>query len=523
MRVRFAGLSAIIGCLLVQPALAQSSPTRPLIDSIVVVTHDVFRQEEAEANPAFGLMNTLHVKTRAQVVRRDLLFKVGEPYDSARVEETKRNLRRIGLFRDVIVDTARVDGKLTVFVGTFDVWTTSLGFNAGATGGTFTWSVALSEGNFLGTGNGGSLSYNHDVDRNTETAAGSVRRLFGSGADGGASYSNLSDGHAASLAIQQPFRSYSDRRSFTAIGTVSSRRILQFRDGALLETWHREFQRAFFSAKVAPKAGTDGYMRLGVLGQVKNETFAHARDSILLVPDSVSAAFGVSAEARWARFKVVNHYNGFARDEDVDLSAAMGVSALLAPKAFGYVRTGVGLGFTGQVGWPLGSSFLRGILISDGLFTSAGLDSGQVVGSALLAMRVIPRQATIFFVTAGTLHAPPPGFEWDLGHRAGGLRAFPPHAFNGTRTIWGTIEHRVFAIDEVLAVLGIGFAAFLDYGGAWYADERARKGGDVGFGLRIGPTRATGANLGRFDLAYKFGDGVTGSRWVFSFGRSLTY
>jgi hypothetical protein len=50
----------------------------------------------------------------------------------------------------------------------------------------------------------------------------------------------------------------------------------------------------------------------------------------------------------------------------------------------------------------------------------------------------------------------------------------------------------------------------------------------VGFGIRLGATRATGANLGRFDLAYRFGDIVPGkngsvSRWVFSFGRAFAY
>jgi hypothetical protein len=503
-------------------ATAQSAAA-PTIDSIVVITADVFQLEEVEMNPAFGVMNTLHIKTRPQVVRRELLFKVGEPYDSARVEETKRNLRRIGLFRDVVVDTARVEGKLVVFVGTFDVWTTSLGLNARSTGGTFTWSTSLSEANLLGTSNGVSIGYSKDVDRNSVTAIGAMRRLFGSGADGTVTYRNLSDGHTASLDIQAPFRSNSDRRSFRAVGSLGSHRVLQFRDGALLETWHRENQRVYFGAQVAPSASTSGYARVGIVGQVKNDQYILARDTILSIPDSVSAAFGVSADFRRVRFKVVTHYNGFARDEDVDLSTVVRLGAVVAPKVFGYPRDGVGLSFVGQVGWPIGPNFLRAFVVSDGLFTSAGLDSGQAAGSFTLAMRMIPKQSTIFYLTAGLLDSPAPGSEWDLGHAAGGPRAFGPHAFSGTRTISGTIEHRVFAIDEVLSVIGIGFAAFLDYGGAWYADESPRKGGDVGLGLRIGPTRATGANLGRFDLAYKFGDGVTGKRWVFSFGRSLTY
>jgi hypothetical protein len=89
--------------------------------------------------------------------------------------------------------------------------------------------------------------------------------------------------------------------------------------------------------------------------------------------------------------------------------------------------------------------------------------------------------------------------------------------------VWGTLEHRAYLIDELFNLFGLGFAAFLDYGGAWYPDERPRKGGNVGVGLRLGATRATGANLGRFDLAYRFGDGVGADRWIFSFGRAFTY
>ena len=87
----------------------------------------------------------------------------------------------------------------------------------------------------------------------------------------------------------------------------------------------------------------------------------------------------------------------------------------------------------------------------------------------------------------------------------------------------GTFEHRVFLIDELLGVMGVGAAVFLDYGGAWYASEPRRMGGDVGFGLRLGPTRATGTSLARFDLAWRFGDGAGDGGVVFSVGRSINY
>ena len=502
---------------------AQQGAPPPLIDSIVVVTHDVFTPEEAVLNPAFGLMNGLHVKTRPEVVRRELLLKVGQPFDPARSAETLRNLRRVGLFSRVTMDTARVGGKLVVYVTTTDAWTTSIGLNARLTGGTFTWSTWLSEGNVLGTGNAASIGYAKEVDRNAVIAGASVRRLLGTPADGGVTYQELSDGHVGGATIQVPFRAFSDRRSVVANGSLRSQQVLQFRDGALLQRWHRHARFGSFSTQVAPRAGTRGYVRVGLRAQVKSEQYIPLEDTLLGLPDTLMAAFGITADVRRARFIVVNHYNGFAREEDIDLSARIGVGALLAAKGLGYRRTGSGLFVEGQVGWPIGASFVKVMLNANGLFTSAGLDSGQARASLTTAVRVIPRQPTILYVIAGVQRNPAPGAEFDLGHSGGGPRAFQAHSFNGTRMWWGTLEHRVFLVDEALGLLGIGAAAFVDYGGAWYPDEPARKAGNVGFGLRIGPTRATGSNLGRFDLAYKFGDGVAGKRWVFSFGTAFTY
>ena len=104
-----------------------------------------------------------------------------------------------------------------------------------------------------------------------------------------------------------------------------------------------------------------------------------------------------------------------------------------------------------------------------------------------------------------------------------GPRSFGPHAFTGDRSVWGTFEHRMFLVDDFLRFIGLGFAAFLDYGGAWFDGDDPRFGGNVGFGLRTGATRASGANIGRIDFAYRFGDGRRGGRWVLSTGRGFAF
>ena len=285
----------------------------------------------------------------------------------------------------------------------------------------------------------------------------------------------------------------------------------------------RSFRGALIAA-TALHAEPSGFLRVGLWGMFRNEEFVRLADTLLVVPDTISGAVAAYMDWRKARFAVVTHVNGFAQQEDIDLSTGIKFGTWVAPSAFGYARTGVGPFYTISTGVPLGGGFARFFSEGHGLFSSTGLDSGQVSASATLAVRSLPRQSTVFFLYAGAQRSPEPGSEFDLGHGVG-PRAFGAHAFTGTRTVWGTFEQRAWLVDELFNLMGLGLAAFLDYGGAWYPGDPVRRGGDIGLGLRIGATRATGANLGRFDLAYRFGDGIAAgrSRWVFSFGRAFSY
>ena len=82
---------------------------------------------------------------------------------------------------------------------------------------------------------------------------------------------------------------------------------------------------------------------------------------------------------------------------------------------------------------------------------------------------------------------------------------------------------RLLVADDVWGLMGVGVAPFLDYGGAWYADEPARLGGAVGLSLRIGPTRAVRGDVAEFAVGYRFGKGFTGSRWGFAVRKGIRY
>lgn len=516
---------------------------QPIVNRIVIHTHNIFDSTETSGNFVFGLANAIHFTTRPSVVRHELLFREGEPYDEAKVAETARNLRARGLFRDVevrVVDNA--DGSVDVHIDTYDGWSTQLILNASFTDTELSWALGARETNLLGTGASAGAVYRNEPDRNALQLNAFADRIRGSRFMAGGYWDNLSDGDFGVWNVGQPFRSFGERTGFMLAGQAGRQRALQFRpelDSADIYLRRLFRQRAEFA--VAPIAGSSGYVRIGVAAEIRREEFVYDTrapidslrytlvPSAVTVPDTVTGVIGVLVEATKPLFRVMRYYSGFGRNEDIDLSTRIGVLGWLAPTAFGYERTGVGPGVVVQTGLGADRAFvlLRGE--ANGLFTSAGLDSGQVAVQLTAAAQVLPKSSTVIHAEWSRREGTPPGFEYDFGHGRG-PRSFGPHAFFGDRAVWFALEQRAFVFDDIFGLLGVGFTAFVDYGGAWYADRPRRLGGDVGLGLRFGSLRSIGNNLGRFDVGYRFGEGwcdpdpnATCRRLAVSFGSGFAF
>ena len=94
-----------------------------IIRYIEVRRSDVFDSAEAKSWVT-KLVNDLHIVTMPGVVNRELLLRAGQPWDSARAAETARNLRWLGVFRKVSVDSVTTDSGLVMLVQTKDGWST---------------------------------------------------------------------------------------------------------------------------------------------------------------------------------------------------------------------------------------------------------------------------------------------------------------------------------------------------------------------------------------------------------------
>jgi len=515
-------LAASAGALNGQDAPgARPDTLAPAVDSIAIVTENVFSPDEAAKTGLFRVANGLRFKTQNWVVDREILLQVGQPYDSVLAEETARNLRRLGLFRQVDVDTSRVEGKLVATVHTRDAWSTQPIIQLSiASDGTWTGRFGLTESNLLGTGNIGHVAWRKDVDRDGLEFASELRRVAGTQMNLGGRYFNLSDGNFGDWFLGDPWRSFNDRHAIVYRGEAADRQAIQYRVESSEVTDTTRYWRTNYAHRLvggmATRATPRAYTRIGIVGEYRKQKYVLVSDTAQAVPDTTTGFIGVFGEYRRSQFLVTRFLNGFAT-EDIDLSESLTLGLNVAPNAFGYEHTGLGPSLDMQAGSPLGDGFIHGQLYADGLFNSAGLDSGRVVVQVTVAQKPGVRHATVFHARGGMMDNPPPGGEFDLGFEFP-PRSWSPHSFVGTRTLWGTLEHRWFPFDQILGLAGLGFAGFLDYGGAWYADQSPRWGGAVGIGIRTGWSRASAADTGRIDIGYRFGTNVTGNRWVISFG-----
>src|SRR3989304_8322207 len=120
------GLVAL-GALRPPPVPAVQDRSLPIIDSVEIVIEDVF--EDGGLTPdywAYRLANELHLETKEVVIRRELLFREGEPLDPEALAQTERNLRSLPFLRRSEIEThpAETDGTgaVRVRVGVGDSW-----------------------------------------------------------------------------------------------------------------------------------------------------------------------------------------------------------------------------------------------------------------------------------------------------------------------------------------------------------------------------------------------------------------
>jgi len=494
------------------PAPEQLAAQGAKVGEVAVQVEDIFDPSKpGESAALYRWANDLHLATREDAIRSQLLFRESEEYSPQKVAETERLLRgRRYLFDAWIESTCYHPAERTVDmrVRVRDVWSLNPGFHFSRSGGTNRGGFELQDEDFLGRGELISLSWGRSVDRDSLMFAYDDPQLLGSWWRGRVAYSDNSDGQFGDLAIGRPFYSLDTRWSAGGELTGGDRLDSRYQRGKVLDAYTESVDHAelYFGRSGGLHDGAVHRWTAGL--RYDRSTFAETVDEPLAAPlpqDRTLVYPWLGFEWIEDDFVTARNRDQLARTEDVQFGRSARAELGVASPAWGADRSAAILSLSGNDGRRLGESsslFLSGGL--GGRWEADGLRDVMLETEARYYHRQRPH--ALFYASARGAVVEQP----DLDHQLllggdNGLRGYPLRYQSGTASVLVTAEERFYTDWYPFRLFHIGAAAFADAGRTWGRDVAGEEPlgwlSDVGIGLRIGNTRTGLGNVLHIDLA----------------------
>jgi outer membrane protein assembly factor BamA len=482
------------------------------IGDITIYNDNIFDLNDPRENKwLYRAANRLHVRTRPEVIKSQLLFHEGEVFSVQAIEESERLLRGNRYIREAeITPVVNDDGTVDLDVRTQDVWTLNPGISFGRSGGSNSGGVSIKEYNLLGTGTYVGASYKSNVDRTTTTLQYADNNVFRSRNQLFVSYGNNSDGFSREFGLARPFYALDTRRAGGLMLQQNERVDSLYDRGSIVADFNHasDLHEAFFGWSGGLKNNWTKRFTTGVTYQ---------RDAFSANPDSTFSASPVPEDRQYLypfiglewlqdRYEKAANYDQIDRTEDRYVGTRFGMR-------LGYSAAAAG---SSADAWHLGASFNEGLIVEDrqSLLLDGDLAArleGGVARNTLLSMnaRYYRRQSgqNLFFARlSGSL-----GHNLDIDNPVvlggdSGLRGYPLRYQSGDRKLLLTLEQRVFTEWYPFRLFHIGGAVFFDVGRTWGVDAVASTNlgwlRDAGIGLRIGNSRSSTGRIVHVDLAF---------------------
>lgn len=493
------------------PEPAELERSGAVVGEIIINNENIFDLNDPQENKAlYRLANKLHIRTRPEVIRQQLLFKSGEPYSQRLIDESARILRSARYFYDAAIAPVAVkDGRVDIKVTTREVWTLNPGLSFSRKGGESTTGVEIEELNLLGTGSDLELSRTSGVDRDSTLIEYKDRHVFGSWVRVRAAYADLSDGSYQALEVEQPFYALDSRWS-AGMFLADDEHVESLYDlGKVVAEFAAH--RKFASATRGWSSGLrNGWVRRWRVGATYDETqFGALPGSAVatLVPGNRKLVYPwLSFELLQDDFDKFGNHDQIGRTEDFYLGTSFRALLGLADEAYGADRSAVMFSARASQGY---GSTERSLLLFSGALEGR-VESGELRNTVLdAALRYYVRQSERRLFFANLEASLGRNLDLDTQILLGGdkgLRGYPLRYQGGEARALLTVEQRYFTNWYPLRLVRIGAAAFFDIGRTWGASPVSTPSQgllkDIGIGLRLGNSRSGLGNVIHIDLAF---------------------
>lgn len=519
------------------PAPGELEAAGATIGDIRIVNINVFDLEDPRDNkPLFRLANRLHILTRPEVIRQQLLFEPGDLYSSRLARETARLLRsRNYLYEASVTPVGYADNVVDLEVRTQDVWTLNPGLSFDRAGGENAISFKIEESNLLGFGKEVQIEHESDVDRDSTRASYHDPQLLGTWNQMRLAFATNSDGKQREFALDRPF--YSLDTGFAAgLGAADwSRTDKRYDLGEPVDEFrHDEQQFGLYGGFSRGLSG--GWVQRWTFG------FGYERDRfeqssgllpVARVPADRELAYPlIGFELLEDGYEERRNENQIARTEDVYTGTFVRAMLGWADPTWGADRDAVLVSLSAGSSLEYKERKHTVLLGADaaGRVESGELRNGTLSLDAQYYWRATERQLFFASVTGTTTHRLDPERQLLLGGDVAGLTTGSPGNPSATQPLYSgsdtslrgyplryqdgesmallTLEHRVYTDYYLFRLFHVGGAVFFDMGRTW---GEGTAGGtsqgwlkDAGFGFRFGSSRSSFGNVIHFDVAFPF-------------------
>lgn len=480
------------------------------IGEVLIDRQNVFDTNDPKEDKAlFRAANALHITTREQVIRQQLLFQSGDLYASRLLEESERILRGARYLYDVSIEPVRYhDGVVDIAVRTRDVWTLNPGISFNRSGGKNGFGFELEDLNVFGSGAAVAASHVSSVDRDSDVLSYKDPHLGQSWLSLSATYADNSDGSTKALSLEQPFYSLDTQLAYGFSGLDDDRVESLYDLGEIVDQFQARNRNATVFAGWS-KGLVDNWTRRWSTGLTYDDhqfSAAPGREGSNLIPADRTLAYPwIGIDLIQNDYTKVHNRDQIGRTEDFCLGAQLSARIGWASPAFGSDRNA--LVFSGSAAYGIGATERSTILLSSSLsgrMEDGALRNTVVNAAARYYLQESPR--SLFFATVETSF----GTQLDLDNQIllggdNGLRGYPLRYQSGDSRALLTIEQRYFTDWYPLHLFRVGAAAFADVGRTWGDSPVGTPSRgllkDVGIGLRIGNSRSGLGNVIHVDLA----------------------
>lgn len=446
---------------------AVAAPPRT-IQRVAVERLNVFPDStDSEFSGLFRLANRLHMVTRPEVIRREILFREGDSLDAGRLRESERLLRGRGIFESAGIAVEEGDSGAVVKVRTQDLWSFSLILDMDIQADLSSVTIGMSDANLLGTGNLLGWTQVFSSDQDQFLARASVPRIPPTRAGAAGYYLDQEDARSWYAGIARRIETPYDRWIGGIEGSTTRGRRRTYIDGD--EVGASPYRSESFTAHIG--IGTPGVTQ-GTAGigwaekrispRGEPESFVHG----LAPPEPYRKArfggpilFGGLMQRRFAIGRNLERYGNVEdlpvgwslhlglgantrRDDDPDHAGWIGFSA----SAAALPRPSVGVGASVGGSWfvrdagEIGERIVRASGSARWQPSMRHLTAAQVSGAVGVDR---PRSTAVYL---GTDNGP---------------RGFPTRTFEARDYILATVEQRYWSGLEFLWI-GLGANLFAD-------------------------------------------------------------